>query len=117
MALDDADRHSLEEIERQLEREHPRLARSLRREPVRLPRLQLLPVAAAVLVLLVSFGWLALRTHSLVPLLLALLPTGATVAVVWWQRTEAAGDPGREAPPAVFRTPPPDGRLPPWWVT
>lgn len=116
MALDDADRRRLAEIERQLEQENPRLARSLRREPIPLPRLPAAPVVAAVLVLLASFGWLSVQGGTPVPLLLAAGPAAATLLILRWQRSQPAppdrpGIPDRPAPDQPHDTPPP------WWVT
>ena len=86
MALSDADRRRLAEIERHLEQEHPGLARSLRREPVKMPRLPTAPVLGAVLVLLVSFGWLSVQGGNPVPLLLAAVPAAAALLTLRWQR-------------------------------
>jgi Protein of unknown function (DUF3040) len=108
LALDDADRRSLEEIERRLELEHPRLARSLRREPAHLPRLQVLPVVIAVLILFAGSGWLAVQGGTVLPLLLAVVPAAAAIAVLRWQRAKPIGDDAPNPAPD-----PPDGGPPP----
>ena len=88
MALDDADRRSLEEIERQLMLDTPKLARTLGgATPVRRSWLPAIPIAVATVVLLAAFGWMSAMAGSVVPLLLALPPAVAAVLVIVWQRT------------------------------
>lgn len=113
MALDDADRRSLEEIERQLKLETPKLAKTLSgATPVRRPRLPAVPVAVATVLLLAAFGWMSSMAGSVVPLLLALPFAAAAVGYLVWQRS---------AVPAPIRDPaadPANADGPPtWWFT
>jgi hypothetical protein len=115
VALDDADRRSLEEIERQLVLETPKLARTLSgATPVRRSWLPAIPIAAATVVLLAAFGWLSAMAGSVVPLLLALPPAVGAVLVIVWQRT-AVPPPARDRT-ADPSTAPTDGP-PTWWFT
>lgn len=119
MALDDADRLRLAEIERQLEQENPVLARTLRREPVQLPRLPavpVVPVVGAVVVLLVSFGWLSVQGGNPLPLLLAAVPAAVTLLTLRWQRSRP-GSPDRPPAPGAAAPEQPRDAPPPWWVT
>jgi hypothetical protein len=117
MALDDADRRSLEEIERQLTLETPKLAKVLSRERrVRRSVLPPVPVAAATVVLLVAFGWMSALAGSVVPLLLAVPPAVVAAVVLIWQHT--AGPRPARSPGTSDRTSstPHDGP-PTWWFT
>ena len=117
MALDDADRRALEEIERQLTLDTPRLAKSLGRErKPRRTRVPVLPVAVATAGLLAAFGWMSALAGSTVPLLLALPPAIGAIFVLIWQHTadpipardtdssDAAGSTNTDGPPT-------------WWFT
>jgi hypothetical protein len=114
VALDDADRRSLEEIERQLMLETPKLAKTLSgATPARRSWLPAIPLAVATAVLLGAFGWMSAMTGSVVPLLLALPPAVAAVFVIVWQRT-AVPAPVRTRTSAGATNP--DGP-PTWWFT
>lgn len=114
MALDDADRRSLEEIERQLMLETPKLARTLSgATPVRRSWLPSVPLGLATVVLLAAFGWLSAMAGSIVPLLLALPPAVAAIFVIFWQG-DAVPAPGHSTPD---RDPANTDGPPTWWFT
>jgi Protein of unknown function (DUF3040) len=114
MALDDAERRSLEEIERRLTIETPRLAKTLGgASPAHRSWVSVVPLAVATVVLLGAFAWMSAMTGSVVPLLLALPPTVASVLMIVWQRT-AVPAPVRTRTSANATNP--DGP-PTWWFT
>lgn len=116
MALDDAERRSLEEIERHLLLETPKLAKTLTgATAVRRSRVPTVPVAVATAVLLAAFGWMSALTGSIVPLLLAVPPAVAAVLALVWQHTVVpapARHPAADPDPANNTDGPPT-----WWFT
>lgn len=88
MALDDAQRRTLEEIEQRLRQDSPDLRATFAATRPRLPRLQPTTVLAAVAIFLVCFAWLSLRGGTAVPVLVALPPAIAAVLVLLWQHTQ-----------------------------
>ena len=115
MALDDADRRSLEEIERQLMLETPKLAKTLSgTTPVRRSRVPAVPLAVATAVLLAAFGWMSAMAGSVVPMLLALPPAVAAVVLIVWQRTAVPAPSHRLA---TDRDPANTDGPPTWWFT
>jgi hypothetical protein len=117
LPLDDADRRSLEEIERQLTLETPRLAKALGREtPVRRSRVPAAPVALATAVLIAAFSWMSALTGSPVPLLLALPPAVAAVLLLVWERTADPAPPREGSSADAAGSARHDGP-PTWWFT
>ena len=117
MALDDAERRTLEEIERQLALDTPKLAKTLGSAPrVRRTVVPEIPVAIATVVLLAAFGWMSAMAGSLVPLALAFPFAVATVSVLVWQRT--AEPPVVRSGSSTGATNPAGTDGPPtWWFT
>lgn len=108
MPLDDADRTTLDEIERQL-RQDPGLASAFARRP-RSPLA--LPVIAAAAVFLAALVALSILTTSPVPILLGLLPAAAAVLVARRPPTVRHERLPRTEPHGPPTTP---GPLEPWW--
>ena len=117
MALDDADRRSLEEIERHLMLETPTLAKTLAREPrVRRSAVRAVPMVVATAVLLAAFDWMSAMAGSVVPLLLAVPPTAAAVVLLIWQHT-AGPAPARIPGASDQSSSTPHDGPPTWWFT
>jgi hypothetical protein len=117
MALDDADRRSLEEIERQLTLETPKLAKTLgKATPPRQSVVPEVPTAVATVILLAAFAWMSAMAGSLVPLMLAFPFAVAAVSTLVWQRS-APPLPARDgAATGATNRAGTDGP-PTWWFT
>ena len=83
MPMDDPDRITLEEIERELTRDHPEFARHFRRV-YRVGREVALPILGAAAVFLIALTVLSVETGSAIPVLLALPPVAVALLLLRW---------------------------------